>query len=385
MKTEIIIAARGELPQNLRRTINQAAAVAPVCVVFDGEESGNFLPERQPENVRWIFLKGRPRGCGKARHEGITTSKADLLVLCDGHMAFPDGWLDAIESYHAKRHKHLTCCRMQSLDQAGAPLPDNPQGGAFLALKSRETDGRYWALSAKWNDPPRDDGPVPAIMGACYAIKRKWYDAIGQPLRILNAWGGDEEILSVATHLMGGKVELLPVTVGHIYAAANKGRVKTADEKDAIRNNRHAIIDAIPMPDDERQDLHDWLSKSKGRPGAAYQQSKEVDALRKVLATGKRSWQDLKDARIVRPLTRAEQDRYLRRDRPQPAARPAPPAPENDKAQIVVRHDPVCGRCGSVNSFRQIAGRRNTGAFGIAYARCQKCGHKAQMRYIQRD
>tara|TARA_Y100000310_G_scaffold333780_1_gene412046 strand:+ start:1227 stop:2378 length:1152 start_codon:yes stop_codon:yes gene_type:complete len=381
MNTEIIIAARGELPENLMRTVKAAAKVAPVCVIFDGTEKGNEVPEGLKDLARVLQGPDIPQGCGQARHQGIITSEASLIVLVDGHMTFPRGWLDVIEKHHLRRTNHLTCCRMKSLDQSAKPMKDKPQGGAFLALKSREVGSEHWALSAKWNKPPAKAGPVPAVMGACYAFRRKWYAAIGEPLELLHAWGGDEEVLSLGTHFMGGHVHLLPVTVGHIYMASHTGRVKTADESAAIWGNRFAIVEALPIPEPERDNLRRWMNKSPRAFRDIPPTPEKAERLYRLWNLGKRSWEDLRSEGIVRELSTQEQKECLGKKPTNDAKRHTPPpAPEGDKAQIVSRPVERCERCDTINPFRQIRGRQRTGAFGIAYARCRHCGHKAQIR-----
>ena len=388
MNTEIIIAARGELPANLERTVEQAASVAPVSVIFDGHEKGNECPPKIAEKANIMRPWDVPQGCGAARHYGISMSEADLIVLVDGHMTFPKGWLEKIEKFHTRRSNFLTCCRMQSLDQSAKPLTDKPEGGAFIAYKSREVLNMFWALSAKWESERKTKGRISAVMGACYAFRKKWYKKIGEPLRMLRAWGGDEEILSLATHLMGGYVEILPIVIGHIYKANHVGRIRTADEDAAIWGNRYALIEALPMADDERAELTGWMRQSRriindlpAMPDACYE-------IRDVLSTGKRSWDEIKDAGIVRPLTEQEQAACLgeagkqklrdNAQRPKPANVPI----ERSEPQVIQQTDTVCERCNAKNSFKQVRGRRNTGAFGIAYAKCNRCGHKAQVRFI---
>lgn len=403
MKTEIIIAVRGEMPSNLMRTVKQAAAVAPVCLILDGQEQRNVVPyEDGVDGIRIETPWRVPRGCGAARDHGIKTSEANLMVVIDGHMILPDGWLAEIEAYHLRRSNHLTCCQMQSYEQDGETPIGEPQGAAFLSYKSREVHNLYWAISAKWNSPPAEPGEVCAIMGACYAFRRKWYETLGCPLEILRAWGGDEEILSIATHLMGGRVVMLPLTIGHIYKAQHHGRQVTADEQDAIWANRFAIVDAIPMDATETVDLYEWMqrtSKMNNRRPATLAAAVE---LRNVLCTGRRTWEELKEDGIVRPLTEEEQADCLGTGRHEKfhapdsnsitpelfstnARRPppAPPAPLDDTPQVINRPDDVCERCDAVNSFKQIRGRKNTPAFEMAYARCENCGHKAQIRFLR--
>jgi len=368
VKTEIIIAARGELEANLRRTVTEAAQEAPVAVVIDGQE--NKTPDGLPARIVSSPWR-RPRGCGQARHMGITTSSADVVVLTDGHMTFPPGWIATIEKHLEANPEHLTCCRMQSLRQDWTPFPDAPENGAFLALKSRERAGEFWAISAKWAKGGPESGPVSAVMGACYGFTRAWYERIGRPLSILEAWGQDEEILSLATHLMGGRVFLLPVIVGHIYMAAHAGRMKTADESALIWSNRYAVLDALPMPAEERAELRAWMKRTAriGNETGDHFTEERATAIRKLhdrLASGPRTWGQLKADGIVRPLTDAEQARCLDsttlRDDARRGARaslhePMPPRPVQC---------PLCDR----TQFQRVPRSE--------YVRCLYCNHKMQ-------
>jgi len=382
MKTEVIIAVRGELPQNLKRTVESIGDSAQVCIVQDGAETA---PVAGDVAARVLRPWQTPRGPGAARHFGIVSSDADLILLCDGHMQFPMGAMQAIEKFHAKRKGHLTCCRMQSMDQAGAPMDAQLEGGAWLCLKSREVCDEYWPLSAKWNDPPRSHGSIGAVMGACYAFRRSWYERIGQPLQVLQAWGGDEEILSVSTLLMGGTVYLLNVPVGHIYAAAYQGRQTSVEEVGRRWANRRAVLESIPMPDAERADLLAWMSQTRRIVNTdVVPVPAACAAVRDVLSRGKRTWPQLKAAGIVREPTENEQARFLgsrrRRDDDVRQRNALPPAPRGDVAQIVTRPAEVCKLCGAENPFRQVRGTRRLDAIGVAYARCFRCGHKAQIR-----
>lgn len=377
MKSEIIIAVRGELPQNLLRTIAETGSKS-VCVVFDGNERGNLTPEGIPPFVRierpWVM----PRGCGQARDWGIATSKADLVVLIDGHMSFPSGWLDEIEAHHKRRQDALTCCRMRSLTHKWEPYPgDAIYGGAWLCLKSREPDGLQYALSAKWLADSQEFGAVPAVMGACYAFRRAFYERMGSPLSLLEAWGGDEEILSACAQLMGGRVQLLPIVCGHVYAAPYVGRDDNANVQANRWANRHTILDAIPMPDQERNELHAWIKRTHGPLGHVPSYMQRALVVRKILEGGKKTWADLKAAGIVREPTKDEQARILGRSTKIDNIRPVQPAAS---PQVIVRQPEVCKMCGAVNSFVMLGGYRRFGGMYQSYGQCKSCGHKAHLR-----
>ena len=395
---EIIIAVRGELLENLKRTVEAVVESAPVCIVYDGAEypQAGVKPKRiiPNERIRVEIPWEIPKGPGQARHYGITTSVADIVVLTDAHMTFPGGWIKEITAYlmDDRRKKHLLCCRTQSLDQNFNSLEKEVLNGAFLAVKTKEVCSEYWAVSAKWNRGGKKSGYINAVMGACYAMRREWYDEIGQPLNILAAWGGDEEILSIATHVMGGKIRLMPIICGHVYMATHTGRIVTADEHDRIWSNRFAVVDVLPATKKQKKELLAWLRQTRRISGdlshcfpAERQQA--IKQLAAVLRRGKCTWSDLIKRGNARCLTDEEQVKCLgsviKRDDEKRAAPPS--APGNDKTQIVVRPVETCARCNAQNSFVKIAGQRHFASFSLAYARCVRCGHKAQIRVYNLD
>jgi len=266
---------------------------------------------------------------------------------------------------------------MHSLDQQAQPIAGELYGGAFIGYKSREFPDERWALPAKWYVPGRESGPIGCIMGACYSIRRSWYRKIDEPLKILAAWGGDEEIMSIASHLMGGTVDLLPIPVGHIYGAKHQGRLRSDEQNRRIWGNRYAVVDSIPMEEAEREDLFGWMKRSTP-PGAGWDRH-EAAALRKVLASGPVTWEAMKEQGIVRPATMMEMcgDR-CKRNLLVDSARYIPPAPPGDKRQIINQPVIRCELCGARDSFRVIRGPRGW----ISYARCVNCGHKGQIRKV---
>jgi len=204
----VIIPTRQERPDVLRATVEQAGAEADVCVIYDGERKQG-LPCREIE-------MGTRNGPAQARHAGITTSSADVIVLTDSHMTFKKGWADAIAKAHKQEGNLLTCCRMEALRRSGRSYGEPIQGGAQLWLDITHNTMSL-PVAAIWNDPPRLRGKISCVMGACYGLRREWYDAIGQPLADLWGWGMEEETLSIKTHLAGGMVNLLPQVVGHMF------------------------------------------------------------------------------------------------------------------------------------------------------------------------
>lgn len=264
-RAEIIIACRDELEQNLQKTVAGITAQLTnkdgVCVVYDGEQSVKY---NLPKRVRTLRPYKTARGCGQARHAGIVTSEAEIVVLIDGHMTFSDGWLKAIVDHHELNKRDVSCCVMNSLGHDWKPIPgQDGYNGGYVCIKSKEVGNQHWAIASKWLPAIPTGSVVGSVLGACYGMRREWYIEIGQPLRLLEAWGGDEELLSLASWMSGGRCYCLPIEVGHIYAAPRIRREPSDDEKAKIWSNRYAILDAIPMPKETRADLKEWLGKNR--------------------------------------------------------------------------------------------------------------------------
>ncbi len=308
MPVEIIISVRDEVPANLERTVRQARQAGPVCVVFDG-----CLPDPYdlPGDVRRETIT-QPRGCGQARHIGIVTSKADAVVLIDGHMQFPGGWMETILAHLEKHPKDVTCCRMRSLRHDWKPHDAAVYAGAHI--ETHCLDAGTFAIAAKWNsatEGPVKSGPVGSPMGACYGMTRDWYLAMGEPLRLLEAWGGDEELLAICGWFCGGRTWLLPTICGHIYAAPRRlPRVGCATSDAEILVNRRALADIIPG---DTSGLSDWHKKRRIPSAAefdAYERRRgRIEALRAHLAEQKRTWIDFIHAGWARRYEPTDQDR----------------------------------------------------------------------------
>ena len=321
MPVEIIIACRGELPENLRITTDSLKET-----LADGDKITIVLDGKQPEryNIPGCNIV-QPwdewRGPGACRDWAIMESKAKIVVLVDGHMTFPRGLLkDHIREHFSDADNafDVTCCKMQALRHDWTPSPTESiygKGCHLETIQSMECR-KTWALNAVWNREPDPDlprgGPVGALMGACYAMRRTWYKTMGQPLSILQAWGGDEEILSAVTWLCGGNVYLLPCVCGHIWAAPREPRglngtmAITTTEWRRMEANQYAILDALPIPAQEKQMLYKHLDSNNQRPEEARTIAARVaPAIARLQAAIKRqakrvTWCDLREARVIR-------------------------------------------------------------------------------------
>jgi hypothetical protein len=321
MKIEIIITCRGELPDILQRTVRNIMATKRkadvVTVVLDGPHPG--IAYRLPDGVNTIQPFDEPRGPGQCRDWATMHSEADVVVFVDGHMTFPTDWTATIAKHFSAKGaaKDVTCAHMQGLDHGWIEIDGEAvYDGCHLELTSMEQSRKNWAINAVWNKERLAEGPVGAVMGACYAMKRNWYRAMGRPLAVLGAWGGDEEILSLASWLAGGRCYLLPVICGHIWAAPRErpgGNAISVNEWRQIWANQYAIMECIAdiVPEPERGELIAFLDRGNNRNEImreiAGSREKEIMRVRNALNTALdgdvNAWDRLKMQNIIRPVT----------------------------------------------------------------------------------
>ena len=309
MRAEIVMACRKELPRNLRLTVQNIKATMSqddgMEVVLDGPHDGIDYRLKEMNTIQPF---DHPRGPGQCRNYSITESAADIVIIVDAHMSFPVGWIDAICAHLAKHPKDVTCCHMIGVDHNWRPVDDGGiYDGCHLEQRLPHPSEKNWWINSVWNKFALPHGVVGSIMGACYGITRQWYETIGNPLAILEAWGGDEEILSAASWLMGGRCYLLPPICKHIWAAP---RLRPPEieytERYEMWGNHYAMLEALPVGDPEREIMRKHMDKSNNRiEKVAERVAVRADAinhLRETLAGAPRTWEDLKTMGVIQPV-----------------------------------------------------------------------------------
>lgn len=250
MKISAIIGHRNELPANLHRTYYHLRA----------------------HGIDVELLEDLPAmGCGYRRHQLIMQTKADAVVICDAHMKFSPGYFEAVTAHLRQHPDDVTVSRMRSINHDWTEAEGQVYAGAEMRLEDKWPGEQHIPIAAKWRRDDGSTGLVGAVMGACYGFRVDRYKQMGCPLAILRAWGGDEELLSIASWMTGGRVHLIPGTAYHMFAAP---RAKYAPlmfhEELQIWANRLAMLTAIPMADTTKSRLLTWLKRNlfiKQHPG----------------------------------------------------------------------------------------------------------------------
>jgi hypothetical protein len=211
------------------------------------------------------------------------------------------GTLEALADFCMRHPKAIAvpqCFHSYKEDWTG-----NPYGAARFSWKDYGKDeNEPQALAGKWRTS-KDVGQIPCVMGACYAFRRDWYiDGVRSPWSFGTGWGCDEEILSAATWLRGGTVNLLPLQVWH--QAREPGKVPyrlTNRQLYGVWANRLRVIDMLPMSLDDKKELirhilpaltvKQWGEVNK--MNAVFMD--EVEAYRQFLATGPMNWSEFRE------------------------------------------------------------------------------------------
>lgn len=224
-------------------------------------------------------------GPGYNRHRGIeAATDAEVIVIIDAHMRFRG---DVLAKMIRQVKEHGGLLVPYCHNNSALSFDDQPYAGARMVWGSQDDDIKQrCALVAKWSKD-QQPGPRTAVMGACYVFRRDWYYAVGQPLSILNGWGCDEELLSIACWLSGHMPLLFDGHVAHQYRARPPWPVQPTSYA-KVTENRRRMIAAVCPDQGDRHDLYAWQGNqdSQGTP--------EVERLRKALANQPRTWADWK-------------------------------------------------------------------------------------------
>ena len=239
MKTEIVIAERNE--PDLKETIRNIKANNAVSVRVFSDHAGLG-----------------PQFC---RDAAIMQSDADVVIVMDGHMRTQYRTLEAMADYVAQKGRTVACLRCHHSETED--WTTKPYGGARLVWTDKDKNGFCQSFVAKWRKTNMA-GKIGAVIGACYAMRRDWYiDGLKRPWQHGTGWGCDEEILSAATWLRGGEVELLPWAVWHRARSEGAQPFQYTERQIlGVWANRLRLLQVLPMEGDRRERLVKHLASN---------------------------------------------------------------------------------------------------------------------------
>lgn len=208
-RVAIIIPCRNETLY-LKHTIDfmlktEARERARIIVINDGstDRSCDFLEKgNEYKDIRLLATEGI--GAAQARNLGAEyAGNVDIYLFCDGHILVQKGWMEKLLSAFENLEVDVVC----------------PGIGPFDP-KERTGYGQIWndQLDIQWLGKPAEIQEIPLAPGACMAIRKEVFDAVGGFDRGFNSWGYEDVELSVKLWLFGYRIFVNPkVRIGHHF------------------------------------------------------------------------------------------------------------------------------------------------------------------------
>jgi GT2 family glycosyltransferase len=186
-----ILPARDE-GDEVARTIEsfRAAGVNEFVVLDDASrhDSCRGLDARDTTVIR----HEEPLGPAACRNEGARIASGDILIFADAHERAENLRRLAAAAWELPA---IVCAAVRSLD---APEKNWTGYGGKLTT----TEKGDYKVAYHTHPHPQRLAPISALIGACYAVSRRTFEALGgwPPTR---AWGYNEQALSMAAHFAG--------------------------------------------------------------------------------------------------------------------------------------------------------------------------------------
>lgn len=365
----LVIPARGREPllqQTVDHAVRTAGCEVDVIVVDNGLEG------LEPVGKSVAVVRPEIAGTSAARHFGVQLARTELVVTVDAHVRLDRCWgLNIVQTFDDPAwHQTVACGHVGHLAENFEPKDEPCYHGARLNWMDTSAEPR--ALVARWDAHARPGARIGAVMGAFYAFRRDWYDAMCQPWKLNRSWGCDEELISIASYLSGGDCRLLPedCRAWHLFRPASISYAPA--EFAEIRANRLRLLRLFPFTSWEREDLCRFMRcPVPGLPSteaeetfrACYEDAR--DRLEKYLAadvTGYAPW-----AETAAALPPAEPAGAPASEAPAAQTPPRPPP-----QRLPPRPADVCDQCDGRNTFLV----DKTQGTIIRY-KCSRCGRKA--------
>jgi glycosyltransferase involved in cell wall biosynthesis len=212
----LVVTARNEPPELLRRTIDELRATTPggdreIVVVDDASEQGVSGLAHDVLVVR----NDDPVGVSRARRQGAELTSGDVVVWLDAHMTFASDWLDQM-LIHVESGS-LLCSAFWNYDRTKRHC----YGTDFTWCGERDHNRQRtpgFGLRHRTRFPGASVADVPMAIGACYMMLRSRYDALGGCSPLLRGWGMFERDISARAWLAGLGVKCVTAAaVGHFW------------------------------------------------------------------------------------------------------------------------------------------------------------------------
>ncbi|KAH9524900.1 Polypeptide N-acetylgalactosaminyltransferase 10 [Bulinus truncatus] len=229
-RASIIVPFFNESPTFLIRTVYSVINRSPrrlveeIILVDDGstlewlkEQLEMYIAANFPHGLVRLVRQTERQGLIKARMRGCQEAKGEVLIFFDSHMEVNVDWLPPLLAEIAKDR---TVVAMATLDYI---QPDTLEYKFYRDYLIRY--GWNWRLGFyelyfrddQIGPDPRQPRPGPVMVGAAFAIDKKYFLHLGGYDEAMSIWGGENLEMGWRVWLCGGQLLHVPCSrVGHV-------------------------------------------------------------------------------------------------------------------------------------------------------------------------
>jgi glycosyltransferase involved in cell wall biosynthesis len=213
----IIFPAKNE-GVNVKATLDSLFSVKTsypfeTIVVDDGSTDSccNFISTySQKDKIKLIRTNGV--GAANARNIGANHAAGEVLIFCDSHLLFENGWMEGLVNPLEEGKTDAVT--------PGIASTVKPEIAGYGQSLSPD-------LSIKWNERQIGLFETAVVPGACLAIFKKVFEDVGGFETGFKTWGHEDVELSIKLWLFGYHCHVNPdVTILHVFRTVHPYQIR---------------------------------------------------------------------------------------------------------------------------------------------------------------
>lgn len=257
----IVVLYHNEPKEFILECVNQLKSTIDVneyeIIIVDDKSD---IPLEPIEGTKIIHHKEN-KGVGQAFDTGVANAKGEdvILMACDIRF-IANGWASKLQKVISENPKSLICTSCvclndQAMDFEKRRTEKVAYGATILMFHDHKTNPSKnksfrGIIEAKWWTKKEPDiYEIPCILGACYGVKKSWYNYIDGWWNH-KQWGSLEPYISLKSWLFGGNCLIAKhIETGHIFKA-NGSPLNLAHKikQDSLIYNK-MLVSLLLLPD----------------------------------------------------------------------------------------------------------------------------------------
>ena len=148
---------------------------------------------------------------------GSANAIGPVLIVMDSHMEVTPGWLPPLLDPIAEDPHTITLPAVETLDK------ETLEFERVIFDRYNWVGGFTWEMMYTWTEIPRPNKsetplPSPTMLGACFVIRKDYFEYLGWYDNGFELWGGENLELSFKVWMCGGRMfQAMCSHVGHMY------------------------------------------------------------------------------------------------------------------------------------------------------------------------